>query len=56
MDRFRNNLATWACNWILKHIATESYRWKIDMLIRQGQFHAGLGGPYITEKEGNDGD
>lgn len=50
MDRLRNKLAKFLCDWVLLNIATADYRHKIDMLIQQGQFHAQFSGPYLVYK------
>lgn len=53
-EKLRNWLTWVVCNFMLNHVATDEYGNKIELLIRQGQFHSQLGGPYITSTDAHE--
>lgn len=53
MDKFRNAFARSVINFMLKHVATREYGYKIDLLIQQGLFYADIdeNAPFIGRPE-----
>lgn len=50
LDSVRNKITKRVCDFMLSRIATREYKHKINLLIKQGMFHAQFGGPYVIMK------
>lgn len=55
MNRLRDTLTYWICNFMINRVATPEYGKKLSAVISQGLMHAELGGPLILKRDSDNG-